>query len=180
MKHISTTDDPNDVQESTFTDDDFVLGEQLESNGKGSVYKAVYKGQNIVLKMSRLDGCRLFRRKMEVENYKFLKELQGVSIPKLICYGYHSNGLFYVGLTDLQGEEPPTLSGMSTEHKAALRNVVNQLHDKNVAHRSIKSRNIIIDRNDKLWLIDFDNSWIKTDFEYWKKYDLESLPCERY
>ena len=102
--------------------------------------------------MSRPD-----RRVKEVRNYKILKSLQGKCIPKLICYGYHTDGLHYLGISDLGGKHAG-YSNLTAEQGALIAETVKQVHALGIAHRSLYPRNAIIDKDGKPWLIDFDDS----------------------
>ena len=107
--------------------------------------------------MSRSDNLNLSRRVKEVRNYKILKSLQGKCIPKLICYGYHTNGQHYLGISDLGGSTAKW-SMLTAEEGALIAEAMKQVHALGIAHRSLYPRNVIIDKEGKPWLIDFDNS----------------------
>ena len=144
-----------ETEQNEFVEDDLEIGDLINVNSKGTVHRAVYRGNPIILKLSHPDKRHLSRRLKEVEIYNKLKSLQGECIPKLLFHGYLRKGLFCIGITDCG---KPMYCGLTESQRKQVAESLVKIHQLRVAHYSMYRRNLVIDNDGKIWIIDFDNS----------------------
>ncbi|GBB94280.1 hypothetical protein RclHR1_23230002 [Rhizophagus clarus] len=116
-----------------------------------------FRGDMIALKsvdLSKASSYVLKEMQKEVEIYKDLADIQGKYIPKLVCYGYYGGGMsLIIGMTIVG----TTLS----EHKITKRQRTKALkgleaiHKHGILHNDIREKNILINDNGDIYLIDF-------------------------
>ncbi|KAJ2990477.1 CBL-interacting protein kinase 5, partial [Globomyces sp. JEL0801] len=87
----------------------------------------------------------------EIDIYGLLSDLQGISIPKLILHGYWEGGMYCIGFS-LCGTVPKTLS---ERQKQCLLSCIDAVHSRGIIHSDIRKENILVDENEKVYLIDF-------------------------
>lgn len=63
---------------------------------------------------------------------------------------------------------------MATEVWHKIGQTVRQLHDAGVYHADLNSHNLLLDKEGKVWVIDFDKGAIRSPGE-WQKANLERL-----
>ena len=158
-----------------FIEDDLEIGFMIHENEKGTVHRAVYKGKSIIVKLSRANKNYLHRRLKEVEIYKKLKSLQGECIPQLLFHGYlkKNNGRFCIGISNCGGR---IIGSITTEQFIQVEESLLKIHKLGIAHRSIDKRNFAMDKDGKIWIIDFDNASVVTaERMYYSQEDLVNL-----
>lgn len=106
----------------------------------------------------------------------------GLPVPKPMAGQVIKRGLYYqadlitakiAGARDLV----KVLSqGALTEREYnAIGKMVRDFHDAGLCHADLNIHNIILDENNKLWLIDFDRCQFKKPDDVWKKSNLDRL-----
>lgn len=110
--------------------------------------------ENVVFKTidisKRDEGLEQFN--MEVEVYKRLEELQGICIPRFIAYG-NLGGLLQVIVLEHVGKI------ISREDAIARTDEINEklklIRTKGIIHNDVRRRNILVDDQGKIKIIDF-------------------------
>jgi 3-deoxy-D-manno-octulosonic acid kinase len=105
----------------------------------------------------------------------------GLPVPRAAAAHIQQHGLIYSA--DIILEKIPnaqdaysllsagTLSSLIWQKIGA---VIKQLHDKQVFHHDLNIHNIMLDKKNKVWLIDFDKCRVQNG-EYWKSKNLQRL-----
>lgn len=158
------------------------------AQGRGDAIFFQAHGLELVLKhyqrggmMVNLLGDRYLGRKIEntrsVREWCLLRTLQTLNLPAPVpvIASVIRAGLFYrADLITRQIEHSETLADrllvaeLSAENWRAVGQCIKQFHDSNVYHADLNARNILIDENDKVYLIDFDKGGIRVLGESWK------------
>ncbi|WP_371374636.1 3-deoxy-D-manno-octulosonic acid kinase [Thalassotalea aquiviva] len=118
------------------------------------------------------------------KEYQLLAQLQQeqLPVPKPIALQIKRHGLSYQadimielipGAKDLVGVLRAQPMAQAYWHK--IGQVIRQFHDKQVYHHDLNAHNIMLDHQDKVWLIDFDQGAIKATSSSWKKQNLQRL-----
>jgi hypothetical protein len=116
----------------------------------GYVYRWKYNGSDVAVKIcdsSNRDGYLMMQT--ELKAYHKLRDLQGQCVPEILFSGKIDN-FIVIGMTLIEGRhvEP-------TQVRPQLAEVVERLSICGVLHCDIKPENLLVDRDGRLWLIDF-------------------------
>lgn len=125
----------------------------------------------------RLENTRAWRE------WHLLNKMRALNlpVPVPVAASVIKAGFFYqADLITEYLDDTNTLSDVlssqiiSKEQWFGLGQVIRQFHNEYVFHSDLNARNILIDKNDKIYLIDFDQCGIKKG-EGWKAKNLERL-----
>ena len=117
------------------------------------------------------------------QEYKLLEWMthKGLAVPTPVAARHAPWGFWYRGdLITKRILDARTLAEIITEYSLEPRmwqkvgEAIRQMHDLSVYHSDLNCRNILLDRQDKVWLIDFDKCGRKTG-ENWKLKNLNRL-----
>ena len=118
------------------------------------------------------------------QEFNLLHQLheKGLPVPKPVAYSVMRQGLFYkADLLSQRIEHSQDLVGMLTQHPLTadlwqkIGKVIRAFHDNNVYHHDLNAHNILIDEEEKVWIIDFDRGEIRENNETWKQRNIERL-----
>lgn len=127
-------------------------------------------------------GIRLEKTRAWQE-WHLLNKMQslGLPVPRPVAASVIKNGIFYrADLITEYLEKTKTLSDILENEKASsevwcsLGKIVRLFHDNSVFHSDLNARNILLDENDKIYLIDFDRCSFKKGDD-WKVDNLNRL-----
>lgn len=90
----------------------------------------------------------------EVEVYGALPHLQGVSIPRLLLHGPFEGFMYCIGLS-LCGSSVADPRLLSLLQKTALMVALDAVHAAGYLHNDIRRENLLVDEEDRVFLIDF-------------------------
>ncbi len=133
------------------------LNEKIGDGFCGVVLKYVmHDGSEIALKCcdsgNNIEGFRMMKN--EVKMYQSLKALQGILIPELRFSGFCGE-VFVIGTQMIHGNH---LEGAGKE------DVMIRLREKlavyKVEHGDLREKNVLVDQNNKHWVIDFGKSYL--------------------
>jgi predicted Ser/Thr protein kinase len=131
------------------------LGEAIGIGASGSVYRWTYKGRDVVVKVcdtsNNRDGYDMIKN--EVKAYELLADIQGMCIPKIHFHGKISQ--FYVICIDFIEGNHFNPRARDPKVDQQLHEIVENLKLRGVKHNDMELRNILVDGNGKVWLIDF-------------------------
>lgn len=106
----------------------------------------------------------------------------GVNVPRPIAARVQKHGLLYKA--DLLSEKVPNArdlvsilqeSPISNELYRKIGREIRKMHDAQVNHTDLNIHNILIDDQEKVWIIDFDKCFVQKNGDGWKKQNLERL-----
>jgi predicted Ser/Thr protein kinase len=131
------------------------LGEAIGIGASGSVYRWTYKGRDVVVKVcdtsNNRDGYDMIKN--EVKAYELLADIQGIFIPKIHFHRKISQ-FFVICMDFIEGNHfNPRARNPKVDQQ--LHEIVENLKLHGVKHKDIEHRNILVDGNGKVWLIDF-------------------------
>ena len=169
-------------------------GKKIDTNTKQSVFKIShikdligygatstvkryenFKGDDIAVKIVDIANTRIGfeQAKQELEIYRILNSLQGKCIPQIEFVWEHWPFLIY-GMTLIQNKKVDLVSMDKKESfKIQLKCVLDKIHDLKVTHNDIRLENIIVDNDNKVWLIDFgkaitDSNENQIENDFWQ------------
>ncbi len=125
-------------------------------------------------------GVKHSRSFAEFELLHHLSQLS-VNVPRPVAACVVRRGLFY--RADLLSEKIPHSHDLidalqhgplAEEIYRAIGEQVRRMHDAQVCHTDLNIKNILIDKDSKVWIIDFDKCGIKAG-ERWKQANIERL-----
>ena len=105
----------------------------------------------------------------------------GVNVPRPIAARVQKHGLLYKA--DLLSEKVPNArdlvsilqeSPISNELYRKIGREIRKMHDAQVNHTDLNIHNILIDEQEKVWIIDFDKCFVQQG-EVWKQENLNRL-----
>jgi len=136
-----------------------------------SIVKDLYFGFDI-------EKTRAFRE------WRLLKEMQELDLPVPNAVAAHvKKGLFFyqADLITQKIENTKTLSdvlseeSLNSEQWGRVGVCIKLFHQKNIYHADLNARNILLDQEGEVYLIDFDNCSIRQDGASWKMSNLTRL-----
>ena len=127
------------------------------------VKMSVYNNMPIALKMTHIDKLPDIEAdfKNEVEIYRILQDLQGKYIPNFIFTGLIAGYTLCIGLQHV-GNIPKSLS---MEQKQHLLVALSEIHIRGVIHNDIRKENILVDKDERAFIIDFGYSSMNSSRE---------------
>ena len=128
---------------------------QMIGYGASGVVKLYEKLNNENIAIKIIDMAKnpkgFAQAKNELNIYEILFQLQGDYIPKIEfiweCYPFLIFGMTLIDKLEV--------GVMSMDQKQQLQIILDKIHDLKVTHNDLRFENIITDKNDKVWLIDF-------------------------
>lgn len=150
-----------------------------KAKGRGNVHFVQVVGYNLVLRPFRRGGLigkintDTFLRTGAAHSRSYLEytlldwmHRQGLPVPTPVAARYLPRGLLYsADLVTRQIAGASTLAdrlalkALPYDVWSGIGRVVRQMHDLGVHHSDLNCRNILLDAQDKVWLIDFDKCW---------------------
>jgi tRNA A-37 threonylcarbamoyl transferase component Bud32 len=91
--------------------------------------------------------------KNEVKAYELLADIQGIFIPKI--HFHRKISQFYVICMDFMEGNHFNPRARDPKIDQQLHDIVENLKLRGVKHKDMEPRNILVDGNGKVWLIDF-------------------------
>jgi len=149
--------DNDGTVEQNFDFSEFKFKSFLGCGQTGGTYECEFHGQTIALKVLDLykNGRFLNQMQKEIGIYKLLSKIQGIYIPKLVCYGRY--GIGYVMGTTIVGTKLNFHKIEQRQKNKALR-ALEIIHSHNILHNDIREENILINEKDDIYIIDFGKS----------------------
>ncbi|GAB6262764.1 3-deoxy-D-manno-octulosonic acid kinase [Photobacterium sp. 53610] len=156
----------------------FVRGQEvdmaLRHYYRGGLFGKLVKDQ---YRFSDWASCR------SMAEFALLQHLvaKGVRVPRPVAARVCKTGLFY--RADLLTEKVPDATDLvdrlqqgplSELQWQAVGAMIRKMHDSQVNHTDLNAHNILLDREERIWLIDFDKCSL-TDGEHWKAANLSRL-----
>ena len=159
-------------QNLSFTD--FKFNGMLGEGRSGKTLKCEFHGITIALKCTDLWKSPPYILKEmhnEVNIYQILSTIQGVYIPRLVCYGYYGGGMCYVIGTAFVGTPLTNYKYITERQRLMALLALNAIHSKGLLHKDIRKENILLSNTtDNVYLIDFGMASYNRDV---KKFDKE-------
>lgn len=184
---------------SNFTPELFAAESQGHSgcnSGRGKVKRFVQEGEALVLrhfhrggwvrKISRdlylLPPGRLTRVESEVRLLLEMLE-KNLPVPEPVAWRVQRRGVFckmdlvLKEITRAQNlVEILRTRALSEEHWQRVGKTIRTFHEAEVCHSDLNAHNILLDDNNKVWLVDFDKSCLIKSFSVlWRKQNLARL-----
>lgn len=124
-----------------------------------------YRRGGMVAKLSRkhyvFTGASSTRSFAEFQVMQYL-QTQGVRVPTPLAAAYWRSGLFYRAAILIERvENVRTLAG-SLDAPAAVAQAIHAMHEADVWHADLNAFNILLDAENRAWLIDFDRATRRT------------------
>ncbi|CAG8699162.1 3439_t:CDS:2, partial [Funneliformis mosseae] len=145
------------VKQNNYSFSDFKFKSILGEGRSGKTLLCEFRGDMIALKsadLSKAPSYVLEEMQKEVEMYKDLADIQGKYIPKLVCYGYYEGGMsFVIGLT-IVGNMLSDQKIMEQQKTRVIKGL-EAIHKHGILYNDIWEKNILINDNDDIYLIDF-------------------------
>ena len=153
-------------------------------NNVAMVLKHYYRGGAVAALIKdhyfgfSIENTRSFRE------WRLLKKMRSFDLPVPDAVAAHvKKGLFYyqADLVTRKLENTKTLSdvlnaeSMSAEQWKKVGVCIKLFHQKNIYHADLNARNILLNQEGEVYLIDFDNSYIRSDSKTWKMSNLARL-----
>lgn len=124
-----------------------------------------------------------FEKARSVQEFKLLEKLRekGVNVPQPIAARVVKKGLFYTA--DLLSEKIPNAMDLvdilikgpiDNSIYLAIGREIKKLHQAQVNHTDLNIHNILIDKDNKVWIIDFDKCYQQAG-NSWKESNLQRL-----
>ena len=126
-------------------------------------------------------GIDKTRAAIEFELLNHMRTL-ALPVPKPIAYRVIKKGMFYQAdlltervcnaqdLISLLGKQP-----ISIELWGEIGSTIKKFHQHNIYHHDLNIHNILIDQDEKVWIIDFDRGELKLNSDNWKQENMDRL-----
>ncbi len=157
---------------------------QVSKQEKHWVLRHYYRG-GLIGKM--INDSYLFtsqKNTRAAKEFDLLVHLQELSLPapKPIAYRVTRHGLFYrADILSARIENAQDLVAILTKHPItdnlwfSIGKMIKAFHDEGIYHHDLNAHNILIDSDDKSWLIDFDQGQKRTVQQSWQQNNLQRL-----
>jgi len=118
------------------------------------------------------------------QEFELLKQLRDLHLPapKPIAYRVIRSGLFYKAdlLTERVCNAQDLIALLNKQPVSAalwykIGQVIKKFHHHNVYHHDLNIHNILIDEQENVWIIDFDQGEIRTNSSSWKQENMSRL-----
>ncbi len=130
-----------------------------------------------------LTGSPVWEKTRSYQEFMLLNHLRdaGVNVPRPIAARVQKHGLLYKA--DLLSEKVPNArdlvsilqeSPISDELYRKIGREIRKMHDAQVNHTDLNIHNILIDDQEKVWIIDFDKCYVQIG-DSWKQGNLKRL-----
>ena len=117
-------------------------------------------------------------QELEVYYYCILKDIQGICIPKLVCYGYLLNTPYFAIGTTFVGKSLEKFKTIARMQEQKAYKALDEIHKRGVLHNDIRKENIILcDDGKRIFLIDFGMATFSTDREKQLEEKIEMKYC---
>lgn len=156
----------------------------IEIDNKNWVLKHYYRG-GLIGKFNK--DSYLFSKNANTraaKEFELLNQLCALNLPapKPIAYRIINNGLFYKAdiLTERVCNAKDLISllvkkSVSSSLWQRIGKTIKSFHDHNVYHHDLNIHNILIDDQEKVWIIDFDQGEIRSSSGSWKQENMSRL-----
>lgn len=153
-------------------------------NNTPMVLKHYYRGGAVAALLNdryfgfNIENTRSFRE------WRLLKKMRSFDLPVPDAVAAHvKKGLFYyqADLITRKLENTKTLSdvlsagNVSSEQWGKVGICIKLFHQKNIYHADLNARNVLLNKEGEVYLIDFDNSYIRSGSKSWKMSNLARL-----
>ena len=153
-------------------------------NNTAMVLKHYYRGGAVAALIKdhyfgfSIENTRSFKE------WRLLKKMRGFDLPVPDAVAAHvKKGLFYyqADLVTRKLENTKTLSDilsagrLNSEQWKKVGACIHAFHQKNIYHADLNARNVLLNQEGEVYLIDFDNSYIRSDSKTWKMSNLARL-----
>lgn len=152
-------------------DKSFVLKHYYRGGAVASILKDSYLGFSVI-------KSRAFRE------YRLLKKMKGLGLPVPVAVAAHVDKSLFSYRTDLITEElkqvetlSDVLSSRALDENGwqKIGRCIKQFHQHGIYHADLNARNILLTGSLDIYLIDFDNSYIRLGSDSWKMANLLRL-----
>lgn len=118
------------------------------------------------------------------KEFSLLAHMQSLALPapKPIAYRVSRHGLFYrADLLSSRIENAQDLVAILTKKSISdelwftVGKIIKKFHEQGIYHHDLNAHNILIDNNNKVWLIDFDQGKQKTIQQNWQQSNMQRL-----
>jgi hypothetical protein len=122
----------------------FDMFDVLETERYGTVFRAVFRGEEVAVKLCDLWQHPDYEKEMltKAKTYICLEQLQGRTIPKFKGAGYKAGGLFAIA-TEIAGS-PIEVEELSDQERREIVMALSDIHDDGVLHNDFRPENILI------------------------------------
>jgi len=162
----------------------FIATENAAGMMRNWVLRHYYRGGfigKIVNDQYLYTGIKNTRAAREFTLLKSMRTL-GLPAPKPVAFRVIKHGLFYrADLLSSRIENASDLVGLLTKHAInellwqQIGKVIKVFHQQGIYHHDLNAHNILIDDNDKVWLIDFDRGEQRQNKVNWPEENMARL-----
>lgn len=171
------------IGESTGRHITWFIKSPFDTNGKTWVLRHYYRG-GMISKMTPdrfiFTGLNRTRGFREVKLLLHMVEI-GLPVPKAVGARINRKGLLYTADLLMEKIEAKDLvavlskSSLGGEQWRAVGKTIATFHAKGIYHADLNAHNVLLDDNDKVWLIDFDRCEKRTLHTSWQQQNMERL-----
>ena len=190
--HRISTFTPEIFEGSYWLAENAVLG---TAHGRGTTYFVQHQSEQWVLRHYYRGGIigKLFNdgfiylgmsRTRAAQEYRLLKKMYQLHlpVPEPIAYRVERHGGYYCcdlitaritnssDLVDILSKEP-----IASQQWLAIGKCIAQFHKHGIYHHDLNSHNILIDNENKVWIIDFDRGQQRAVKQQWQQANLARL-----
>jgi 3-deoxy-D-manno-octulosonic acid kinase len=156
----------------------------IQHDNKDWVLRHYYRG-GMIGKFNKdsyiYSGVENTRAAIEFELLNHMR-LLSLPVPKPIAYRVIKTGLFYKAdlLTERVCNAQDLVSLLTKQVVSpalwkSIGHTIQQFHHHNIYHHDLNIHNILIDEDDKVWIIDFDRGEVRSTSDSWKKQNMSRL-----
>jgi 3-deoxy-D-manno-octulosonic acid kinase len=165
------------------------------AQGRGTTWFVAYHGHEWVLRHYYRGGLigKLIKdlylfitmaNTRAAREFELLNKLQRLQLPapRPVAYSVQRRGLFYkADLLSSRIQDAKDLVAILTEHDIshdiwhALGETIKRFHDHGIYHHDLNAHNILLDKQNKIWLIDFDRGEQRKPEKKWQQANMVRL-----
>lgn len=162
----------------------FIATANAECDTKNWVLRHYYRGGLIGKLINDQYIYSGFENTRAAREFSLLKtmSLLGLPVPKPIAYRVIKQGLIYrADLLSARIENANDLVGILSKNNIndelwfAIGQQIKAFHQHGIYHHDLNAHNILIDNNNKVWLIDFDRGEQRNKHDQWPKKNMARL-----